>query len=561
MSARPRKRLAAAAETRWGAARLTLGALAVLCLASATTLVLLGSRLTFFNDEWYVLLLRRGVSADTLLEPHNGHLAVVPVAIYKVLVAIFGLDQQVPFRVTLAAVTVSLGVLVFAFVRERCGDVLALLAAAIVLFLGPAWQDLLWSFQIGLVGSLVTGIGVLLALERGTRRADLAACALLVLSIGLSNLGTSFIIAAAIVVLMRRRLADAWIPGVPAALFAAWWLAYGQDAETGFSFTNVARTPSYVLDSIAAALASLTGLGTNIQGTVDLLAWGRPLLLLAAVGIAAWLLRGGRLSPGALPIAGAALSWWVLLGINFIPNWREPDTSRYQLISGTFLILLGAELFRPVRLGPRALAVASALAVVIVGANLGALKGGYDFFRGESEIARADLGALDIGRGHVAPKFRLLQPIAGSIYLTGVFAGPYYRERDAHGSPAYSPSEIAAAPPVARNAADVVLASAYGLHLETVVEAPTRGGERCRRLGPIPGQGAQAIAVAAGTVSLANLDAVPARVGLRRFGDGLPVDLGDLPPRGSALVRIPADGALRRWQLETTGAEVEVCET
>src|ERR671930_218046 len=66
-----------AARDRWfgaGGAALPAGwILAVLCLASATTLVVLGSKLTFFNDEWYLLLQRPGLSADAILEPLNEH--------------------------------------------------------------------------------------------------------------------------------------------------------------------------------------------------------------------------------------------------------------------------------------------------------------------------------------------------------------------------------------------------------------------------------------------------------------------------------------------------------
>ena len=548
------KGLAAAAEPR--RAPLTLAALAALCLASALTLVVLGTRLTFFNDEWYVLLLRPGVSAHSLLDPHNGHLSLIPIAVYKALVAMFGLDQQLPFRVVLAAVVVALGVLVFVFVRERCGDLLGLLAAAVVLFLGSAWQDLLWSFQIGLVGSLATGVGVLLCLERETRRADLAACGLLVASIALSNLGVSFILAAAVAVLMRRRPRELWIPGVPAALFAAWWLGYGRDAETGFSLTNVGHTPAYVLDSIAAALSSLFGLSTQPNGGIDAYAWGRPLLLLATAAIAFWLLRGGRPSRGVLPIAAAALSWWVLLGVDFIPNWREPDTSRYQLISGTFLILLAAEAFRPVRLRPPALAAISAVTLVCIGANIGALKDGYDFFRTESTIAKANLGALEIGRGHIKPKFRLLQPIARSIYLTGVFAGPYYRESEAHGSPAYSEAEIAAAPGGDRSAADVVLASGYNLRLQPLAAGSVPPSAGCRR---VDGAWQPAVAqVPRGGAVLTNLSPVAAEIRLRRYADDFPADLGVLAARSSARLAIPLDSASQSWELQISGA-ADVC--
>src|SRR4029079_6610104 len=54
-------------------------ALALTCAASATALVLLGTRLTFFGDDWAFLLQRPGFSADSLLDDHNGHLSVLPV--------------------------------------------------------------------------------------------------------------------------------------------------------------------------------------------------------------------------------------------------------------------------------------------------------------------------------------------------------------------------------------------------------------------------------------------------------------------------------------------------
>jgi hypothetical protein len=534
-------------------------ALAGTCVLAAASIVLLGSRLTFFNDEWYVLLLRPGLSASTLLEPHNGHLSAAPILIYKGLVAGFGLDDQVPFRITLAAVVLALGVLVFAFVRERAGDVLALIAAVIVLFLGPAWQDLLWSFQIGLVGSLAAGVATLLALERGTRRGDLLACGLLVVAIAFSNLGVSFIVAAAVAVSIRDRRSGLWVPALPALLFGLWWLAYGHSAQVGFSWENVARTPAYVLDAISAGLASLVGLSAGAGGDPQPYAYGRPLLVLAIVAIAFWVGRGGRPSRRVMPIAAAALSFWVLLGVSFIPNWREPETSRYQLISVTFLLLTFAELFRPVRLSRTALAAIAAVAAIAVGANLVALRDGYRLLRAESVIARADLAALDIGRGHVSPRFRLRHAIAGSPYLTGVYAGPYYRERDEHGSPAYSPAELAAAPPPAPRVADVVLGTAYGLRLAPIPAAAPRG-TACRLIASRSGVGPQTLRLPPRGVSLANLGAAVAELRLRRFSTAFPVDLGRLAGGEEARLRIPVDSTARRWTLAVSGgAAVRVC--
>ena len=539
--------------------RLSLAALAVLCLASGVTVVVLGSRLTFFNDEWYVLLLRPGLGADSLLDPHNGHLTLLPILAYKGLVSAFGLDAQVPFRVLLAAVTASVGVAVFLYVRERLGAGLALIAAALLLFLGPAWQDLLWSFQIGLVGSLSTGIGALLALERRTARASALACALLVASICLSNLGVSFLIAAAVALALRRARSEAWVVAVPALIFAAWWLIWGQDDRTGFTWGNVARAPAYVFDAISSGLAAGTGLG-NYPFGFDPYAWGRPLLVLVIVALAALALRGRRPPVTVLPVAAAALSFWVLLAANFMHNFREPHTSRYQLISVALLILLAADLGRGWRPHRPALLAIATLAVVAIGSNLSALRDGYRFFEDESEIARADLAALDVGRDHIDRKFRLLQPIAGSIYMTGVFAGPYWRERDAHGSPAYSAAELEGASAAARSAADVVLASGYGLGIE-----PAQGGgagprSGCELLAPAPDAGLRELALPAGGALIVNAGAAEAALRLRRFSSGFPADLGTLAPGVAGRLRIPADAVELPWRLGASGgAALRVC--
>jgi hypothetical protein len=523
--------------------------LALFCAISAGAAVVLGSRLTFFNDDWYVLLLRPGLGADALLEPHNGHLTLLPILAYKGLVAVFGLDAQVPFRLLLAAATVATGVAVFAYVRERLGEIPALLAAAVVLFLGPAWQDLLWSFQIGLIGSLATGVFALLALERTSRRGDLAACVLLVGSIGLSNLGVSFVIAAAVMLAIQRRIAAVWVVAVPGVIFACWWLAWGQGDNTGFSWPNVARSPFYVFDAIAAGLASLSGLGNTRDG-FDSFAWGRPLLALALLGAAALVLRGWRPPLGALPIACAAFSFWALLAFNFV-GYRTPDESRYQLVSVTFVLLLAADLGRGLRPRGWTLAAATAVALLSIGSNLVAYGDGYRFFRDEAAVTKADLAALDIGRDSIDPKFRLLQPIAGSVYMTGVFAGPYYRERDDHGSPAYSPAELAAATPRARAAADSVLASAYSLRLEPAPGTPV-AREGCRRIAPRFDAGPREVALPPGGVALQNGSA-PARLGLRRFASEQAADLGALAAGWSAVLRIPVDGARPPWRLAVSG--------
>jgi len=59
---------------------------------------------------------------------------------------------------------------VFAYSRPRVGSSMALLAAAVIMFFGPGWQDILWPFQIAWLIAVASGIGALIALDGPGRR-------------------------------------------------------------------------------------------------------------------------------------------------------------------------------------------------------------------------------------------------------------------------------------------------------------------------------------------------------------------------------------------------------
>ena len=535
--------------------------LGFLCLASAITIVALGTKLTFFNDEWFLLLQRPGFTADSVFNPHNEHLIALLVVIYKGLIAVFGLGSQFPYRLLLAAVVVALGIVVFLFVRERAGNLLALLAAAMVLFFGPAWEDLLWSFQIGFIGSLAAGVAVLLVMERDTPRRNLAALALLLVAISLSDLGLPFVVAAAIAVLLRRRPRQLWIPAVPALLFGIWFLAYGHKSNSAFSLSNLRDLPLYVLDSIASGIASLAGLAKASHATLAPYDWGRPLLVLIVAATAVWLYRGGRPSSRTLIVAGAALSFWLLAGANYKVG-REPLASRYQLVSGTFLILVAAEFFRPVRLRPGTLLAVTCVALIAIGSNIGSLITGYDFLHTHSRNAQADIGALEIARGQAPPDYQLQVGVAHDEFLTGITAGAYFRESDAHGAPPiYSPQQIAAASPERRQAVDNILAAGYRMFL---VEAPARArlsAQGCQRVNPSFAGGPVEADLRPGNALISNLGEAPATISVRRFAPpGLFVSLGTLGAGFSATLDIRGDSVALPWHLVAAGGStLEVC--
>ncbi len=81
-------------------ARLGPGAwpLAGACLAAAVLLIVLTSGLTFFNDEWDVILNRPGWSLHSLLRPHNEHIYLGPVLDPSCSSKSLGCDQRRPTR-------------------------------------------------------------------------------------------------------------------------------------------------------------------------------------------------------------------------------------------------------------------------------------------------------------------------------------------------------------------------------------------------------------------------------------------------------------------------------
>ncbi len=227
-------------------------------------------KLTFFNDDWYVLLQRPGLEShagpDVLLAPHNGNLVALLVAIVKVLVAVFGLHSQLPFRIVSAACVVAVGVLVYFLVSARVGRVLGLVAAAIMLFLGPASEALLFlTGTLDLVGALAFGLAALYVIERDTPRRNVLACVLLTCSVLMSNGGLPFVVGAAIAIVLRRRPAQLWVALIPAVVFGLWWIFDGSTAPSTITSSNLAHLPRYVFDAVSVGIAAATG--TNHQGS------------------------------------------------------------------------------------------------------------------------------------------------------------------------------------------------------------------------------------------------------------------------------------------------------
>lgn len=529
-------------------------------LAAATMLLVLMSGQTFFQDTWAFLLYREGISAHSFFAPHNEHIAVLPVAIDKAAIGLFGMGTEAPEQVVLALAVATTALLLYIYLRRRIGAWAALIGAVLFLYLGPAWADMIWPFQLGFVGSALFGIAMLLALDRGDRRGDVGATAFLVLSLGFSSLGLSFLAAAAVDLFARRRgqwLSRAYVAAVPAVLYAAWWVGWGHEAERHVTLANILTAPRYALEGAASAVEALLGLNKAGPDAAVPPEWGLPILVaLIVLAVVAQARRPG-VPRSFWPVAAAAATNWLLEAFNSMPG-REAYQNRYMYAGGLFVLLIAAELLRDVRLSRRALAAAGGVALLAVSANLIAFREGGRWLDQQTLFTRADLGAVEIARRTVDPGFVLTPEVAGTGSLAIVAAGPYLHAVDEHGSPAYDPAELREAPAIARHQADVVLAAALPIAAEA---GEARPGDKCVTL---RGGGASRFAEVPLPPGLTTIDLTagpPADLSMRRFATGeFPVELG--PARGGAttLLRIPRDGASQHWYLHVESRQpARVC--
>jgi hypothetical protein len=536
---------------------------------------------TFWADEWQWIVARRGAGLGTFLDPHNSHFSLVPVVIYKLLLATVGLHHYWPYRAVLIATDVACALLVFAYARSRVGGYLALLAAALLLFFGPGWQDILWPFQIGWTIAIGAGVGALLALDRHDRAGDIGACVLLGVSLASAGPGLAIAVGLVVEVVQRRRRRDLWIVAIPIALYALWWLGYQQ---TTFQGNALLLLPRFVFDAAAGVLSSLAGLASinvlNDSGTY--LTWGAPLLLLALVAVAwrAHRLRG--IPPRALTLLAAALAFWLITGAGRAYTALGPlvltatgDESRYLYIGAVLIVLLAVELARGYSPSLPAGVGAGVLVAAAVLSNIGTLRDGAGLLRSQAQVTGTELGTLDLSRPIISPGF-----ISNGFIFGIVTAREWFAAERALGSVALGPAQIAALPPYDLEAADSQLVKIQQLGLRAAAGAGVRNPGRpptvdAAQSGTVSTNGAcvtyrpaaytpagvaneLAVTVPPGGVVIRDGN-VPAIVSIRRFSSQFN-QLGALAGNASAALRIKPDLAAKPWHVQVAaGAPFAVC--
>jgi len=539
---------------------------------------------TLVGDEWgYAIRTATEPASQYLLQPPPGkHLIAIPLLGYKVAFDTFGIDSYVPYRVAHIVLLLLCAALFYALARRRVGDTLAVLPTAILLFCGTSWEVIATPLRMPSLVAIAAGLGMLLVLERRDLLGDVAACILLALSLASHSTGLAFAAAAVVLVLSRpapERWRRLWVFAVPIAAYAVWWLLEFERG-TSRSFGSVLLDlPAYLAKSLGATLLATTGLLTHAEyGGINISGAARAVLALALVALLAWVVitrlrRPATITPFAWAMVAALVVFW--LATAFAPGLgRSPAESRYLYPDVLLFLLVLCEIGRdfklPDALTPRVAIALVALFAISIAANLYQLRVQERAIDSASDRERAALTSLAFQAGSVPPQFSLADTLAGrfqgSDLITELAPPALARVFASYGSPAYSPTGLAARPQTTRITADYVSLQLAGGDLREVPRSPKPISPPPRPLGAIGGRWTPAhgcIALrpsggpATGLLSVAGAHvaitagpgpAVPVRAG--RFAEGVPVPIGSVPGGDAAVLELPVnDAATPDWRI------------
>jgi hypothetical protein len=531
-------------------------------LVSTLLLLYLGRNQTVLVDQWAYVFAYRSWSPSTLLFPHNGHLVVFAVLVYKAMFEVFGIGSQLPYQLVNLALSATVVLLLFALIRDRVGELLALAAATLILFYGPGLDTILVTYAFPNLIGIATGLAGLLVLRRGDLKGDLAACLLLTLSVASYSAGVAFVAGAAVAVALRpagRRLRSVWVFALPLAGYIAWMLWARQFGQEPIYVHNLKTLGSAVADQLAAVLSGLTGLFTTPNGPPPAsnpipirTTWGP--VLVAGLGALVFLRMRRMPRPGPDAIVAIVVLFAYLLMIGIALNqFRNTFDTRFVYFSSVLLLLAVAELLAPYRPSPTALVGVAIVFLFSMCASVAELGDGAKALHTASAVNKAKLAAVNLAGTAASPTALVERPPEDMAFSVAT----WHELEDEFGSPAYSEAELRKAPLVARQAADEELVRVMRIAptpVRSVAPAPSapppavalKGGEaeprrrgRCVSLLPRGASNVSALVrLKSGGISYES--AAPVEVSIGRFAD-LPIV--SLPARAGASRLAMPDGA------------------
>ncbi len=334
-----------------------------LAAIALVVLVRLGRDMTFYHDEW-ALILKRDLSIDGIFAPHNEHLSATIVILYRVLLGTVGMGSYWPYLGVTYALHLAVAGLVYGIVRAESptgASGWALGAMAIMLFLGAGGDDILWAFQSATIGAVAAGIGAVVV---APRRPGLAS-GLLTIALATSGASLAFLVGTGVRLLLTRPRAVAWLL-LPSGLYLAWYVTYGAAGVAALRSPSLDGVPEYVATGLAATAAGVLGSSAPIVGAVAIV------LLLAG-----WLAR--RPVPSVVvALLAAGVAFYVIAGtVRAELGPEQAAASRYLYIVAPAFLVGGAIVLSrlPRRIG---VGIGAVVLVVALVGNAGLLVARHD---------------------------------------------------------------------------------------------------------------------------------------------------------------------------------------
>jgi hypothetical protein len=287
-------------------------------------LVLLARDLSFFYDEWG-LILGRPLTFEGLLAPWNGHLIAPVVVVYWVLGAIVGTSSYWPYLAVVWAAHASVVCLVYVMASHHVSEAWALAVSLLMAVLGAGSENILWAFQMGVVGALALGIaGVWISPRR-----PVVAAVLLTLSVVTNGVGLACIVGAGVHLAIARPRSLGWVL-IPIVVWATWYLVYGAG--------SLARDPSFD-GTLAFVVSGILYGAAGVLGSREVLAGVAGLLIIV---VALW--RGRiQLSPDLWALLAVAIGFLGLSALVRAQGGVEAaGASRYIYVLAPSLLVVGA---------------------------------------------------------------------------------------------------------------------------------------------------------------------------------------------------------------------------
>jgi hypothetical protein len=496
----------------------------------------LGRDLTFFSDEWPIIAFHYN---GRYLIPYDGHLLLIPIAIYRALFVTVGLSTYAPYLVVGLVCYVVFSVMFYVYLRGRTWPLLAAFAALAVVWYSTAQLNVLFPLALNFSLPLAAMAAIWILLDHNRPRLDVVAGVCLAISLANGGVGLVPVAAVAVELLLTRAPLRRWVPFViPSALWCVWYLKYHTSVSNPNSIGGTLRFTGH---QIQAAFAGFVG-GWDAGGYVLAVAAGVVLLL----ALVRWHTFNAR-AAGALTamVAFAALTGYAARH-GSLPAVAA-STPRYLWVDAFFIVAALVEVIRPAHL-PRIVPVAIAAIVVVVGAVtlVGNLRSYHQQVVQYKHTTRTFMVAVEAIPDQI--NRQRIMPLSFNI----VRAGQYLTAIEHIGSPLGKTTLADLGSQTDRASADGWMIQDLGLGLTPpAVPADTRcTGAAAAAL--------QDLRLPRDATLVVHAGARPADLSLRRLASRFPAPLGPVPAGAVGQLRIPRDHSALPWYVRVRGAGATV---